>query len=75
MCRYRDQQPGMQVDEQCVLVLDKFPKARHHALVLPRDPDLHDITSLTAEHVALLDHMEVRTSDNAWCVTTMLCSS
>ncbi|BDA45631.1 probable aprataxin at C-terminar half [Coccomyxa sp. Obi] len=61
--KYRDQQPGMCVDEQCVLVLDKFPKARHHALVMPRDPDLHDLTSLTAEHVALLNHMEAVAKD------------
>lgn len=75
MCRYRDQHPGMRVDEQCVLILDKFPKARHHALVMPRRPDLHDISNLTAEHVALLDHMEVRTSDKTSCMTTFLCSS
>ncbi|CAL8470785.1 g10327 [Coccomyxa elongata] len=61
--RYRDQHPGMRVDEQCVLVLDKFPKARHHALVMPRCTNLHDISSLTAEHVALLDHMEAVAKD------------
>lgn len=66
----------MQVDEQCVLMLDKFPKARHHALVLPRCARLQDLTSLTAEDVPLLDHMEVRTSNSTWCMTTSwLCCS
>lgn len=45
--------------ERCVLIHDGFPKARNHALVMPRNPDLNDITSLTAEHVPLLDHMKV----------------
>ena len=59
MRRHREKYPEMRVDEQCVLIHDAFPKARHHALVLPRCADLHDATSLRAEHVALLNHMEV----------------
>lgn len=49
----------MRADASCVLIHDAFPKARHHALVLPREPGLQDVTSLTRAHLPLLDRMEV----------------
>ena len=49
----------MQLDDRSVLINDGFPKARQHVLVMPRCPDLTDVTALTAEHFPLLDHLEV----------------
>ena len=50
----------MRADASCVLIHDAFPKARRHALVMPRDPGRHDVTSLTRAHLPLLDRMEAR---------------
>lgn len=36
--RYRSEFPDMYEDEQCILIPDKFAKARHHWLVIARDP-------------------------------------
>ncbi|XP_003738062.1 aprataxin [Galendromus occidentalis] len=53
----KDEEVQVHVDDLCVAILDKYPKARHHFLVLPREdiPGLHD---LTAAHVGLLRHLE-----------------
>ena len=42
-----------------VLMLDKFPKARRHALVVARDPSLESIAALRGSpvHLELLEHM------------------
>ena len=45
--------------EDCILIHDAFPKAAHHALVLPRDPSLRDMRSLNRAHIPLLMHMKV----------------
>lgn len=50
----------MVVSEDCILIHDAFPKAANHALVLPRDPSLHDIRNLKKAHIPLLMHMKVR---------------
>lgn len=50
----------MRADASCVLIHDAFPKAQHHALVLPREAGLHDVTSLTRDHLPLLAHMQAR---------------
>jgi hypothetical protein len=50
----------MRADASCVLIHDAFPKAQHHALVLPREAGLHDVTSLTRGHLPLLAHMQAR---------------
>ena len=39
---------------------DKNPKARHHALVVARDPRLVTPSDLLAGDVPLLQHMQVR---------------
>ncbi|KXZ48867.1 hypothetical protein GPECTOR_25g452 [Gonium pectorale] len=44
-------------DDKVVLMMDAFPKARHHALVVARDPALRSIANLTREHIPLLRHM------------------
>jgi len=43
--------------DQLVVIKDKFPKAKLHLLVLPRQP-LQNLSSLTKEHISLLESME-----------------
>ncbi|XP_022697041.1 aprataxin-like [Varroa jacobsoni] len=44
-------------DATCVAIADKFPKARHHWLVLPRE-DIPTIKALRSHHVPILEHLE-----------------
>ncbi|XP_036117730.1 aprataxin isoform X3 [Molossus molossus] len=50
--------PKMQVykDEQVVVIKDKYPKARHHWLVLPWT-SISSLKAVTKEHLELLKHM------------------
>ncbi|XP_006863088.1 PREDICTED: aprataxin isoform X4 [Chrysochloris asiatica] len=52
------QDPKMQVykDEQVVVIKDKYPKARHHWLVLPWT-SISSLKAVTQEHLELLKHM------------------
>ena len=50
-------------DDQCVAVVDKFPKARFHALVIARDQRLQGPMDLTGTDVELVRHMKVRLFD------------
>ncbi|XP_015456645.2 aprataxin isoform X1 [Astyanax mexicanus] len=52
------QDPKMQVykDEKVVVIKDKYPKARHHWLVLPWD-SISSLKALRPEHCELLKHM------------------
>ncbi|XP_027786630.1 aprataxin isoform X1 [Marmota flaviventris] len=52
------QDPKMQVykDEQVVVIKDKYPKARHHWLVLPW-ASISSLKDVTREHFELLKHM------------------
>uniref|UniRef100_A0A8D2D996 Aprataxin n=1 Tax=Sciurus vulgaris TaxID=55149 RepID=A0A8D2D996_SCIVU len=52
------QDPKMQVykDEQVVVIKDKYPKARHHWLVLPW-ASISSLKDVTREHLELLKHM------------------
>ncbi|KAL4640251.1 aprataxin isoform X3 [Arapaima gigas] len=52
------QDPKMQVykDDKVVVIKDKYPKARHHWLVLPWD-SITSLKALRAEHCSLLRHM------------------
>ncbi|XP_062937890.1 aprataxin isoform X4 [Cynocephalus volans] len=52
------QDPKMQVykDEQVVVIKDKYPKARHHWLVLPW-ASISSLKALTRDHLELLKHM------------------
>ncbi|KAG2449967.1 hypothetical protein HYH02_000071 [Chlamydomonas schloesseri] len=58
------QQQVLHKDEQVVMIMDAFPKARNHALVIARDPALRSIADLRAAHVPLLEHM--RQVAQAW---------
>lgn len=51
--------PELQVDtdDKVVVIKDKYPKAKHHYLVLPKE-DISDLKNLKREHVPLLKHME-----------------
>lgn len=33
---------------------DSYPKARHHVLIIPRDPELVTVYDLEARHVGVL---------------------
>lgn len=48
---------------QAIVMLDKFPKARRHALVVARDPALESIAALRAQHLPLLRHMRTLAED------------
>ncbi|XP_075460561.1 aprataxin isoform X2 [Ascaphus truei] len=50
--------PAMQVfkDDKIVVIKDKYPKARHHFLVLPWE-SISSLKVLGAEHLQLLQHM------------------
>ncbi|XP_069330439.1 aprataxin isoform X2 [Eulemur rufifrons] len=52
------QDPKMQVykDEHVVVIKDKYPKARHHWLVLPW-ASISSLKAVTREHLELLKHM------------------
>ncbi|XP_059267497.1 aprataxin isoform X4 [Mustela nigripes] len=52
------QDPKMQIykDEQVVVIKDKYPKARHHWLVLPW-ASISSLKVVTREHLELLKHM------------------
>lgn len=45
-------------DVQCIVILDKFPKARYHILAIARCPTLQGPLNLRQKHVALLRHMK-----------------
>ena len=53
--------PGQQIesDEDMVIIRDKFPKARHHYLVLSRR-DIQGLTDITGNDVPLLESMLAR---------------
>ena len=49
----------MLLAKDCLLIHDAYAKAEHHALILPTDPLLHDLHSLSREHLPLLRSMKV----------------
>lgn len=62
--RHRSRYPEMVLAEECLLIHDGFPKAEYHALVMPRDPSLHDLRSLSGAYMPLLKCMKV---NDCWC--------
>ncbi|XP_064639268.1 aprataxin-like [Lineus longissimus] len=44
-------------DERVIVIKDKYPKAKYHYLILPKEK-LHNLKSLKKEHVPLLKHMQ-----------------
>lgn len=55
--RCRSAQAIWHVDGQVVGIMDKFPKARRHALLVARQQGLDRAAQLTREHLPLLMHM------------------
>jgi len=45
--------------KEIVIITDKFPKARHHFMILPNE-DLRDIYSLSPKHIGLLRTMQAK---------------
>lgn len=45
--------------KEIVIITDKFPKARHHFMILPNE-DLRDIYSLSPKHIDLLRRMQAK---------------
>ncbi|GLC48946.1 hypothetical protein PLESTB_000165900 [Pleodorina starrii] len=52
------QQEVLYKDDQVIMIRDVYPKAKHHALVIARDPALRSIADLRQEHLQLLAHMQ-----------------
>ena len=55
-----DQYPEMQISSDCVVINDAYPKARCHGLVIARTLGLNGPTDLRADHLPLLQAMQVR---------------
>eukprot|EP00897_Mesotaenium_endlicherianum_P005727 jgi/Mesen1/5182/ME000257S04452 len=53
----REQQTVLHFDDLAVVLLDKFPKAKHHELVLARVEGLDRLSQLRRAHLPLLRHM------------------
>ena len=45
-------------DEHVILIRDKFPKGKHHYLVLPREK-INSLEHLNASHIGLIKHMSL----------------
>ena len=56
--------PSLQLyeDDRVVIIDDRYPKARHHFLVLPRER-IVDLASVTSSHIPLLEHMSEKARD------------
>ena len=56
--------PSLQLfeDDRIVIINDRYPKARHHFLVLPREK-IVDLASVTSSHIPLLEHMLEKARD------------
>ncbi|XP_054712874.1 aprataxin-like isoform X2 [Uloborus diversus] len=44
-------------DELIVIIKDKYPKAKHHYLILPK-ADVRNLKALNIDHLSLLKHMQ-----------------
>ena len=49
----------MRVYDDCVVINDAYPKARHHGLVIARQQGLGGPADLRPEHLPLLQSMQV----------------
>ncbi len=57
ICRHQHDQTILYTDDQLVFILDLYPKARHHALAIARQPGLDSVRDLNPGHMPLLVHM------------------
>ena len=46
------------VDDKVIAIKDKYPKAKHHYLVMPRDKSIKSLKDINEENKELLDYME-----------------
>lgn len=53
----KDPESIVEEDDQVVVIKDKYPKAEHHFLVLPKE-EITNINKLKRDHVPLLQHMQ-----------------
>lgn len=51
-------------DDKCVIIKDKYPKARYHFLILPKE-NIPNLKSLKPDHVLLLKHIHEKGEDLA----------
>lgn len=56
--KFTSQDPDMEVDDVCIIVKDAYPKAKHHFLVIARDPQLEQLIDLKSEHCMTVEHMK-----------------
>jgi aprataxin len=58
--------PSLQLyeDDRIVIINDRYPKARHHFLVLPRK-SINDLASLNSDHLELVEHMQEKAEERA----------
>lgn len=52
-----DPELRLHADDMCVIIKDKYPKAKFHFLVLPNEA-IPNMKSLKPEHIPLLKHLE-----------------
>lgn len=52
----RDPEVIVQSDEKVVMIRDKYPKARHHYLIMPEE-EIPSLKHLRPSHIPLLQHM------------------
>lgn len=50
-------------DSTTVVLLDGFPKARHHYLIVPKQVNINSIGDVTTDHLPLLEHMHARSKE------------
>ena len=63
----------LEVQKDYIIMLDKYPKARHHALVVSRNRSLQGPLDLTSEDIPLLK--EMKTAAQIWSSKTAPLSS
>ncbi|KAG8184402.1 hypothetical protein JTE90_004574 [Oedothorax gibbosus] len=52
----------VEFDEKIVIIKDKYPKAKHHYLILPKE-NVPNLKSLKKEHLPLLKHMKTKADE------------
>ena len=62
----------MQIHSDCAVINDAYPKARCHGLVIARTAGLNGPPDLRAEHLPLLQAMQVRQHHGPTTVSTWL---
>lgn len=53
----KDPANHVQSDDSVITIMDKFPKAEFHYLVLPKE-NVKSLKEVTTEHIPLIEHMQ-----------------